>query len=77
MRPMTPETANDPRAEAILDFWFRGDVERKEWFTKDPSFDDEIRTRFLSLHAWIRRESTPVICHRHGSPHPCRSRPSD
>ena len=47
---MAPETANDPRAEAILEFWFRGDVERKEWFSKDPSFDDEIRARFLSLY---------------------------
>jgi len=50
MQPMSPETAQDPRVEAILEFWFRGDVERKEWFTKDPSFDDEIRARFLSLY---------------------------
>jgi uncharacterized protein (DUF924 family) len=50
MQPMTPETAHDPRAEAVLEFWFRGDVERKEWFSKDPSFDDEIRARFLPLH---------------------------
>jgi len=50
MQPMPPETANDPRAEAILEFWFRGDAERKQWFSKDPSFDDEIRARFLSLY---------------------------
>src|SRR4026207_2022783 len=47
---MTPRTVTDPRAEAVLEFWFRGDVERKEWFSKDPSFDDEIRARFLSLY---------------------------
>jgi uncharacterized protein (DUF924 family) len=50
MQPMSPETAHDPRAEAILEFWFRGDAEREEWFRKDPSFDDEIRARFLSLY---------------------------
>ena len=51
MQPMSPETtALDPRAEAVLEFWFRGDLERKEWFSKDPSFDDEIRARFLALY---------------------------
>jgi uncharacterized protein (DUF924 family) len=50
MQPMSPQTAHDPRAEAILEFWFRGDAEREEWFSKDPSFDDEIRARFLSLY---------------------------
>ena len=42
--------ANDPRAQAVLDFWFRGEEERKEWFTKSDVFDEEIRGRFLSLH---------------------------
>ncbi len=51
MQRMTPdETAHDPRAQAALEFWFRGDAEREEWFRKDPSFDDEIRARFLSLY---------------------------
>ena len=51
MQPMSPETtALDPRAEAVLEFWFRGDLERKEWFSKEPSFDDEIRARFLALY---------------------------
>jgi uncharacterized protein (DUF924 family) len=56
MQPMSPETsAPDPRAEAVLEFWFRGDAERKEWFSKDPSFDDEIRARFLSLYEQASR----------------------
>jgi uncharacterized protein (DUF924 family) len=50
MQPMSPEIAQDPRAQAVLEFWFRGDAEREEWFRKDPSFDDEIRARFLSLY---------------------------
>lgn len=32
----------------ILDFWFRQD--RKAWFGKDPVFDAEIRSRFLSAY---------------------------
>ena len=40
----------DARAQSVIDFWFRGNEERKEWFRKDPAFDDEIRTRFLALH---------------------------
>jgi uncharacterized protein (DUF924 family) len=47
---MSPETAQDPRTQAVLEFWFRGDAERAEWFRKDPSFDDEIRARFLPLY---------------------------
>jgi len=50
MQPMSPETAQAPRAQAVLEFWFRGDAERAEWFRKDPSFDDEIRARFLPLY---------------------------
>lgn len=30
----------------VLEFWFRQD--RKAWFTKNPAFDEEIRSRFLS-----------------------------
>jgi len=35
--------------ENVLSFWFRGDAMRKEWFEKNPGFDAEIRSRFLSL----------------------------
>ena len=55
MQPMSPETAQDPRVQAVLEFWFRGDTEREEWFRKDPSFDDEIRARFLSLYEEAER----------------------
>jgi uncharacterized protein (DUF924 family) len=40
----------DPRAQEVLEFWFRGQEPRKEWFQKDPAFDAEIRARFLGLH---------------------------
>lgn len=39
-------------ASEVLQFWF-GDTpgaRRKEWFTKDPAFDADIRARFLGLH---------------------------
>ncbi len=32
----------------MLDFWFRGAEQRKEWFEKNAMFDAEIRTLFLS-----------------------------
>jgi hypothetical protein len=49
----------DVRQEAreVLDFWFGSPgspevgLARKEWFRKDPAFDDLIRRRFASLHA--------------------------
>lgn len=41
--------APDPRAQAILDFWFQGDEPRNAWFRKEPAFDTEIRQRFRSL----------------------------
>ena len=40
----------DPRAQEVLDFWFRGTEARKEWFQKDPAFDAEIRARFFGLY---------------------------
>lgn len=43
-------SAKDPRADAVLRFWFRGGERRKEWFAKDPAFDAEIRARFLALY---------------------------
>jgi len=46
---MNAQPAPDARAQSVLDFWFHGDEERKEWFRKDPAFDDEIRARFLPL----------------------------
>ena len=36
----------------VLQFWF-GEIpgaRRKEWFTKDPALDADIRARFLGLH---------------------------
>jgi uncharacterized protein (DUF924 family) len=47
---LAPAAAEDPRAEAVLRFWFRGAERRREWFAKDPAFDAAIRDRFLSLH---------------------------
>ena len=47
---MNADPAPDARAQSILEYWFRGNEERKEWFRKDPAFDDEIRARFLGLH---------------------------
>ena len=44
------------QAEAILEFWFGKPDEvdygksRKVWFTKNPEFDDEVRSRFLNVH---------------------------
>jgi uncharacterized protein (DUF924 family) len=60
VRPTTeprPETAVPADAQAVLDFWFGppGSATygrtRPEWFRKDAAFDDEIRRRFLALHA--------------------------
>jgi len=36
----------NPQAQAVLDFWFGGDLPRKEWFKKDDAFDREIAQRF-------------------------------
>ena len=44
------------QSEAILEFWFGKPDEvdygksRKVWFTKNPEFDDEVRSRFLNVH---------------------------
>ena len=48
---MERPTAKDPRAQEVLDFWFRGDAPRKEWFQKDAAFDAEIVRQFSVLHA--------------------------
>jgi uncharacterized protein (DUF924 family) len=39
MLPMNPTE--------VLEFWFKRD--RKDWFEKNPAFDEEIRTRFLPI----------------------------
>jgi uncharacterized protein (DUF924 family) len=36
----------NPQAQAVYDFWFTGDLPRKEWFQKDEAFDREIAQRF-------------------------------
>lgn len=51
------DDALDPRAQAVLDFWFGSPGDpgygsaRKAWFLKDDAFDAQIRSRFLALHA--------------------------
>lgn len=46
----------DPRAQAVLDFWFGAPADpdhrnaRKAWFVKDDAFDALIRARFQGLH---------------------------
>jgi uncharacterized protein (DUF924 family) len=52
---ITPAAHTAPPWQTVLDFWFLplgapGHLEvRKEWFRKDPAFDEEIRTRFEPL----------------------------
>lgn len=52
-KPLQPK---DRDFSAVLDFWFGvpGSPERgrprREWFRKDPAFDEAIRERFLGLH---------------------------
>jgi len=46
----------DARIDEVIEFWFGADsAPSKErymrWFTKDPAFDEEIRTKFGALHA--------------------------
>jgi uncharacterized protein (DUF924 family) len=49
------------QAQAVLDFWFAGELPRKEWFQKSAAFDREIEQRFGAqiaqaleggLHPW-------------------------
>src|SRR5258706_6258976 len=46
MRPVNPTE--------VLDFWFKRD--RKDWFAKNPAFDEEIRARFLPLYGRALKE---------------------
>ena len=42
----------DRDTQTVLDFWFGsppGEY-RKQWFRKDPAFDDQIKARFLDLY---------------------------
>lgn len=43
----------NPEAQAVYQFWFppeaNPDQPRREWFIKDPAFDDAIRSRFGAL----------------------------
>jgi len=55
-------------AQSVLDFWFRGNEERKEWFQKDPAFDDQIRARFLPLYEEAARGALAAWKH---SPREC------
>lgn len=51
-------------AQAILDFWFGGldpdgwapQDRVRRWFKKDPAFDDELRTKFMSVHSWAKTQ---------------------
>jgi uncharacterized protein (DUF924 family) len=44
-------------ANEILNFWFQ-EINPKLWFTKDPAFDEQVRARFLTLHAQANRCET-------------------
>jgi uncharacterized protein (DUF924 family) len=58
MRPVNPTE--------VLDFWFKRD--RKQWFAKDPAFDEEIRARFLPLY---ERAASGVLASWRGEPASC------
>jgi len=49
-----PDDAKDPRAAAVLRFWFgeHGEYSKrqKRWFEKNAAFDTEIRDRFAGLY---------------------------
>lgn len=62
------DSCKDPRAQAVLDFWFRGTEVRTEWFQKDPAFDAEIRARFLELH---EQAASGALAHWMGAPADC------
>lgn len=65
---MQPVRANDPRAQAVLEFWFRGGETRQEWFGKNAAFDQEIRARFFALHA---DAASGALAHWRNSPGNC------
>ena len=63
-------------AEEVLNFWFGAPTEpgseygqqRKEWFVKNPDFDRQIRTRFLSLY---EQAATGHLNHWREDPRSC------
>jgi len=65
---MERPVAKDPRAQGVLDFWFRGSESRKEWFQKDAAFDARIGTRFPALVALAVSGS---LWHWRDSPRDC------
>jgi uncharacterized protein (DUF924 family) len=50
----------DPRAQDVLGFWFRGEERDPRWFRKDDAFDLEIRERFLPLYGQAARGGLPA-----------------
>jgi len=65
---MQPVRANDPRAQAVLEFWFRGSEPRKQWFEKNAAFDQEIRALFRALH---EAAAAGALAHWRNSPGEC------
>ena len=61
----------DRDTQTVLDFWFGsppGEY-RKQWFRKDPAFDEQIKARFLDLYramvasppeSWLRTTRTSL-----------------
>lgn len=41
--------------QQILDFWFT-EVKPEQWFAVDPALDEQIRSRFLDLHAALKSQ---------------------
>ena len=62
------DSVKDPRAQEVLDFWFRGTQARKEWFQKDPAFDAEIRARFFGLY---EQAASGALAHWMNQPDEC------
>ena len=56
----------DPRAQAVLAFWFAAGGRDKRWFEKSEAFDDEVRRRFLGLHEEGARGALASWRHRPG-----------
>jgi uncharacterized protein (DUF924 family) len=66
------ETAGTARAQEIRDFWFGSGAiygtSRKQWFQKDPAFDDEVRARFIDVY---ERAAEGHLEDWHGHAHDC------
>jgi uncharacterized protein (DUF924 family) len=43
--------AKNPQAADVITFWFGSGDRDKRWFEKSSAFDDEVRRRFVALHA--------------------------